>query len=64
VLAVYSRSDATVLTPNLDALKAGLTRAASVETHMLEHSSHILTQDMERETVFGLVADFVRAPIV
>jgi carboxylesterase len=59
VLAVYSKADATVLMPNLGALQAGLTGAARVETHVLEQSSHILTQDMERETVFGLVAGFV-----
>jgi carboxylesterase len=59
VLAVYSKADATVLMPNLDALKAGLTQAARVEAHILERSSHILTQDMERETVFRLVGDFV-----
>ena len=61
VLAVYSKADATVLTPNLKALKAGLTGAARVETHVLEQSSHILTQDMERETVFRLIGEFVGA---
>lgn len=61
VLAIYSKADATVLTPNLDALKAGLTGAARVEAHVLEQSSHILTQDMERETVFGLVGGFIGA---
>lgn len=61
VLAVYSKADATVLSPNLEALKAGLTGAARIEAHMLEQSSHILTQDMERETVFRLVGEFVGA---
>jgi esterase/lipase len=37
-----------------------LTRSSNVETHLLERSSHILTQDMERETVFRLAADFIR----
>ena len=59
VLAVYSKADATVLTPNLDALKAGLTEAARIEAHVLEQSSHILTQDTEREKVFSLVGKFV-----
>lgn len=58
VLAVYSKGDATVLPVHLDALKAGLTHAKSVESHLLERSSHILTQDVEKETVFGLVANF------
>lgn len=58
VLAVYSKGDATVRPPHLDALRAGLT-AARVEAHLLERSSHILTQDMEQETVFALAADFV-----
>jgi carboxylesterase len=59
VLAIYSKADATVLMPNLDALKAELTGAARIEIHVLDQSSHILTQDTERETVFGLVAGFV-----
>lgn len=61
VLAIYSRADATVLMPNLEALKAGLTGATPIQIHVLEQSSHILTQDMERETVFRLVAEFVEA---
>ena len=61
VLAVYSKADATVLLPNLEALKAGLTGAARVEAHVIEQSSHILTQDMERETVFRLIVEFVGA---
>ena len=48
-----------MLMPNLEALKAGLIRAARAEYHVLEKSSHILTQDMERETVFELVSAFV-----
>lgn len=59
VLAVYSNNDATVRPHHLDALKAGLTRAASLEVHVLEHSSHILTQDRERDAVFDWVTAFV-----
>lgn len=61
VLAIYSKADATVLPPNLEALKAGLTGAARVNAHVLEQSSHILTQDMERETIFRLIGEFVGA---
>lgn len=59
VLAIYAQQDTTVLLPNLDALKAALTGAARIETHVLERSSHILTQDIERERVFGIVGDFI-----
>ena len=59
VIAVYSKADATVLISNLDALKAGLTSATRLEAHVLEQSSHILTQDIERDTVFKLVEKFV-----
>lgn len=62
VLAVYSRGDATVLPHHLDALKSGLTRARTVEAHLLEHSSHILTQDTENESVFNWVSAFVANP--
>ncbi|MBK9121782.1 MAG: alpha/beta fold hydrolase [Chloroflexi bacterium] len=59
VLAVYSKGDETVRPHHLDALKTGLTRSTRVETHLLETSGHILTQDIEKETVFALSSAFV-----
>jgi carboxylesterase len=59
VLAMYSQRDETVSLTHLETLKAGLTQAASVEVKILTESSHILTQDMEKETVFRAVSDFV-----
>lgn len=59
VLAVYSKGDETVRPHHLDALKAGLTHSTRVETHLLETSGHILTQDTEHEIVFALSSAFV-----
>ncbi|GIK28297.1 MAG: alpha/beta fold hydrolase [Chloroflexi bacterium] len=58
VLAVYSKGDETVRPHHLDALKSGLSRSTRVETHLLETSGHILTQDVEQETVFALTSAF------
>jgi carboxylesterase len=58
VLAVYSQGDATVRPAHLETLKAGLT-GAQIDAHLLNDSPHILTQGVEQETVFALVANFV-----
>lgn len=57
-LLVYSAGDRTVPVSNLETARHGLA-AAPVEHHRLERSGHILTQDMERETVFALSSAFV-----
>lgn len=60
LLLVYSEADETVPLDN-QALIAGQVGSAVVERHILRRSGHILTQDVERETVFKLAADFIAA---
>jgi carboxylesterase len=59
LLLLYSESDQTVPLENRDFILSQVT-SRLVEQHTLQHSDHILPQDSERETVFGLVTDFVR----
>lgn len=60
VLAIYSQGDQTVAPASLDSLRRGL-RRAPLETLLLQHSDHILTQDAERQTVFDRLAAFIGA---
>lgn len=59
VLALYAQRDKVVPLDNLDVLKANLTQAARVETHIYQQSDHILTQDVESEDVFRRVGEFI-----
>jgi len=58
---IYSKGDQSVSYDNLAIAQAGLTNASVVEAHTLEKSGHILTQDMEKNTVFQIVTDFFTA---
>ena len=60
LLLIYSRADQTVPYDNL-ALAASLVNSRDLVTRTLEASDHVLTQDVERETVFALVWEFVAA---
>lgn len=60
LLLVYSRADDTAPYTSL-AYVAGRVRSADLVQHTLERSGHVLTQDIERETVFQLVWDFIAA---
>ncbi|MEP6988189.1 MAG: hypothetical protein ABI970_21475, partial [Chloroflexota bacterium] len=56
---IFSEADKTVGLNNRDMILARV-KSAAVEQHTLKNSDHILPQDSERETVFGLVADFIK----
>jgi carboxylesterase len=58
LLAIYSKKDVTVGLDSRDYLLAHI-GSRQVESYTLEHSDHILPQDIERETVFQRVAAFV-----
>jgi len=58
LLLVYSEADKTVRIEN-QATIASSVGSRVVEQHTLHTSDHILTQHIERETVFALVADFI-----
>lgn len=58
LLLVYSRADRTVPFRNL-ALVRDTVGSADITTHILERSGHVLTQDVEHETVFELVGDWL-----
>lgn len=60
LLLVYSKGDRTVPYDNMQQVADGV-RSADLVQHTLEHSDHVLTQDDERDTVFALVWDFIRA---
>ncbi len=60
LLLLYSRKDRTVPLENLDLVRQGV-RSTDVVVHVLEESGHVLTQDVEREAVYALVWDFIRA---
>jgi carboxylesterase len=59
LLLVYSENDKTVAQEN-QAIIAGEVSSSVIEQHLLHNTDHILVQDVEREIVFGLVADFIR----
>jgi carboxylesterase len=59
-LLVYSQGDQTVPYDNL-ALAEAQIGSHDLVTHTLERSDHCLTQEIERETVYRLVWDFLSA---
>lgn len=58
LLLIYSTQDRTVPPENIDLIRQEV-GSASVESRLLQQSDHILPQDVERETVFALTADFI-----
>lgn len=60
LLVIYSKGDQTVPFDNMRQIVENV-RSADVVQHVLERSDHVLTQDIEREAVFELVWEFVRA---
>lgn len=59
LLAIYSRADQTVPFDNLRILVDGV-RSRDLVQHALDRSDHVLTQDIERKTVYDLVWAFLR----
>lgn len=59
LLLMYSQADTTVGLHNRDFIVAHA-KSATIEQHTLQHSDHILPQDSERETVFAVVAEFIK----
>jgi carboxylesterase len=57
-LLVYSEQDQTVSLESMR-LIANAVASQQVEQHVLQRSGHIVTQDVECEQVFSIVADFV-----
>ncbi|MDX2160831.1 MAG: alpha/beta fold hydrolase [bacterium] len=58
-LLLYARQDATVPLAQMTYILERI-RSNPLETHILEQSGHIIPQDVEQETAFGIVAAFVR----
>jgi len=58
VLALHGRHDHAVPVRTLTRLRSGLA-SASIETHVLERSWHIVTLDVEKDLVTRLVLDFL-----
>ena len=58
VLLLQGRQDHTVPVSSVGRLRRRLGSSA-VETHVLEHSWHVLTTDVDREEVGRLAADFL-----
>lgn len=62
VLLMHSRADDVLpLDRHLVPYDQAITRAASKQVVILERSLHVITEDVERETVFQTVAEFVAA---
>ncbi len=59
LLLIYSEGDKTVGLNNRDMIVANV-KSSVIEQHTLKQSDHILPQDSERETVFELVAEFIK----
>lgn len=57
---IYSKADTTVPFDNMQQVVDGVC-SLDVVQHVLEKSDHVLTQDIERETVYHLVWDFIAA---
>lgn len=57
---IYSKADTTVPFDNMQQVIDGV-RSRDLVQHVLERSDHVLTQDIERETVYRLVWDFLNA---
>jgi carboxylesterase len=60
LLLVYSTADRTVPYDNMRQVAEGV-RCTDLVLHTLERSGHVLTQDIERETVYELVWNFIAA---
>ena len=60
VMLVYSPKDEIVPIENVKRIQMGLTRAAYVETLIVQNSGHILTNDVDHEQVFARVEAFVK----
>ncbi len=60
LLLMYSKNDRTVPFDNLRQIAEGV-RSADLVQQVLERSDHVLTQDIERDTVFEMVWDFIQA---
>jgi carboxylesterase len=60
LLVIYSKNDQTVPFDNMQQVVEGV-RSADLVQNVLEHSDHVLTQDLERETVFEMVWAFIGA---
>lgn len=59
LLLVYSQGDKTAVVEQGEHIAARV-KSAQVEHHVLENSGHILTQDVDRESVFAWVTAFVK----
>jgi len=57
LLLIYAAQDTTAPPENID-LIGKESRSHHIEQHVLSQTGHILSQDVERETVFQLVGDF------
>jgi carboxylesterase len=57
-LLLHGRHDHSVPVSQLDELRKGL-GSKQVESHVLEHSWHVITTDVDREEVGRLAADFL-----
>jgi carboxylesterase len=59
-LAIYSEADKTAPVANLDRLASSLISVPRLERHILSKSDHVLTQDIEHETVADLCGSFIK----
>ena len=60
VLLINSKSDRTVPMQHPDEIEKLLENSAAVERVTLESSGHIITEDIERDTVFRNISDFIK----
>lgn len=60
LMLTYSKADQTVPFDNMRHV-AEAVRSTDLVQHVLERSDHVLTQDIERETVFQQVWEFIEA---
>lgn len=59
VLLIHSRADSGVLPENMERIYAALT-TADKSMLWVENSSHVITREPDRETVFQAALDFIR----
>jgi carboxylesterase len=60
LLLIYSQADPTVPYGNMQQIASSV-RSADVVQRTIEHSGHVLTQDVEREAVYTMVSEFLAA---
>ncbi len=60
LLLIYSKADPTVPYGNMQQVASSV-RSTDVVQQTIEHSGHVLTQDIEREKVYTLVSEFLAA---